>query len=115
MSVSKFTVFAAAAALALSAGAPAFAQSVAPVQVTGRAATTVTVPVRGLTDRQVRQVVRVASNHVCRNAVANYELDTFDQDWCASRTMDRTLGQFRALKRSGASQLALTQITVTAD
>ncbi len=115
MSVSKFAMLIAAAGLALTAAAPAAAESIAPVEVTGRAATTVTVPVRGLTDRQVRQVVRVAANHVCRNAVANYELDTFDQDWCASRTMDRTLGAFQALKRSGASQLAWVNLTITAD
>ncbi len=111
----KLALLSIAASVGLGLAQPATAQSVAGIDVTGRRATVEIVPVRGLSDRSVRQVVRIAAGHVCRNAVFNHELDTFDQDWCASRTMDRTLGEFRALKRSGASQLAWANLTITAD
>lgn len=115
MTASKFTPLLAAAGLSLAAFMPAHAQSVAPVEVSGRAPTSMVVRVAGLTDWQVHKVVRSAARHVCKNAVDNYELDAFETDWCASRTMDRTLGEYRALKRGGATQAAIGTLTLAAN
>lgn len=115
MTASKFAAVLAAAGLSLATFVPAHAESVSPVEVTGRAPTTMTVKVAGLSDWQVHKVVRGAANRVCRNAVANYELDYFEADWCASRTLDRTLADFRTMKRTGGVQASLVTLTLTAD
>jgi hypothetical protein len=95
-----------AAALAV-AGAPAFAQNVSEVGVSGRAPTSITISLAGKTAAVVRQEVRTASDTVCSNAVSNRELEFYDKLWCQQKTASKAMRRYAAIVSARSQSAAL--------
>jgi hypothetical protein len=74
----------AAALVAASISLPALAQpgQVSPIDVTGKAPTTLRINVVGKDFATVRGEVHAAAATVCSNAVDNHELSFVDNAWC---------------------------------
>jgi hypothetical protein len=109
MSSNTASRFALAAFAAVAFGAitaPARAQEITGVEVTGRAATTIKINVSGLDRPAVRKVVRVASVEVCDAAVRNREANEFDADWCVRATLDTTMAEYRLHHRADGTLFA---------
>lgn len=94
-----------AAALLLAAGGSAQAQSVAEVDVSGRAPTQIAISLAGKSVEAVRAEVRVAARAVCRNAIANHELDLGDLLGCRQNSVARAFRRYDEI-RAGAAQNA---------
>lgn len=95
-----------AAVAALTLPLAAAAQSVAPVQIEGRAPTSVRIALAGKPVIAVKHEVRAAADTVCRNAATNRELAFYDVDWCRHATEARALSRYAAIVKHGGAQLA---------
>lgn len=78
--------------------AAAQSQSIAPLDVV-KAPTTLRVSVAGKDIATVRRDVRMAANTVCRNAVANYEVDFFDLGYCSETARWKAMNHYVAMVR----------------
>ena len=104
LSLKMLSALAAVTALALPAAA--LAQTVAPIQVQGRAPTEVRIVLTGKPAVAVKHEVRVASGTVCRNAAANRDLAFYDVAWCSRATEARALSRYAAIVKHNSLQLA---------
>jgi hypothetical protein len=114
LSMSKFSVIAAAGAAMALLGSAASAQSVSPVVVTPKAPTEVRIVLTGKTPKLVRKEIRIAAGAVCFNAVLNGDLHFTDYRECASLSQRKALSRFAAIRaahpalaEAGALRLAV--------
>lgn len=101
------------AAVLLSAGMPAQAQSVTPLRVDGSRPTSMTVRVVGLDYPAVRQEVRKTARLVCHNAMRNGELYAFDLRWCSNEASSKTLSHYRSTLKSAAASGQVRTVLLT--
>jgi hypothetical protein len=88
-------MFFAAALAAASLALPAAAQpDLAPVNVSGKAPTTLRISIGGLEKAAVRRQVGAAAHSVCRNAIRNRELDLFDFQWCSDGATRKAMHRY---------------------
>ena len=90
---------AAVAALAMSASA-VNAQDVGGIEVQGRAPTTLRIDVRHMDPIVVSQVVRVAAQTVCGNAIDNREVDLGDFITCRDASAGKAMKSYAAMTSS---------------
>lgn len=93
------------------AGAPAAAQDLSEVAVTGHAPTQITISLTGKSVAAVRGEVRIAAKTVCRNAVTNRELAFHDQLWCSQKSASKALRRYDAIL-SNIRQTAASPTTI---
>lgn len=94
---------AAAALAAASIALPAFAQQeLAPLNISPKAPTTLTIPIQGKTPGVIYLEVRKASYVVCGNAVGNHELSLSDFGFCTDGASTKAMRQFATIERAKA-------------
>lgn len=103
-SLKTFSALAAVTVLALPAVTAA--QDVTPLQVEGRAPTSIRISLAGKSADVVKQQVRVAAATVCRNAVTNRELAFYDAVWCRQATQARAFSDYARIVKHNATALA---------
>ncbi|MFN3513417.1 MAG: hypothetical protein ACK41C_10250 [Phenylobacterium sp.] len=105
--------FAASAALAVP-GAFAHAQSVDELAVSGRAPTELSIPLAGKSADLVRDEVRAAARTVCRNAVANRELEVEFRGWCSRKSAARAMDRYALILARASFAEGPTSLTLSA-
>lgn len=106
----RIATLAMAGALLIGAPSASFGADLSTVDVNGKLPTTARVSIAGKDATTVRREVRTVSAQVCRNAVSNGEVDLLDASWCADRTSDKAMGQYRAIVRRSGGDTSLASL-----
>ncbi len=105
----KFIATLACAAAVGAIAAPAFADEVTPLTVTGKAPTSFTINIVGKSSPQVKTEIRAAASVVCHNAFRNGELGFYGDDWCPIRAANRAYDRYDAIMHApGATMASVT-------